>query len=123
MRDSHQNIKLKSNEQNFQEKTEITYITIVIERYLDFEKPNILAKLYLAYLDNILTWDDFCAYSEIIDKLLKIDLECLIKNKTKNNIISAGLLRLTGVGLMNIIRMIRLLKVMVMAVLQYLVLL
>lgn len=102
---------------------ELTYITIVIERYLDFEKPNILAKLYLAYLDNILTWDDFCAYSEIIDKLLKIDLECLIKNKTKNNIISAGLLRLTGVGLMNIIRMIRLLKVMVMAVLQYLVLL
>ena len=74
-------------------------------------------------MDNILTWDDFCAYSEIINKLLKIDLECLIKNKTKNNIISAGLLRLTGVGLMNIIRMIRLLKVMVMAVLQYLVLL
>lgn len=77
-------------------------------------------------MDNILTWDDFCAYSEIIDKLLKIDLECLIKNKTyktKNNIIPAGLLRLTGVGLMNIIRMIRLLKVMVMAVLQYLVLL
>lgn len=59
---------------------ELTYITIVVERYLDFEKPNILAKLYLAYLDNILTWDDFCAYSEIIDKLLKMDLECLIKN-------------------------------------------
>ena len=55
-------------------------------------------------MDNILTWDDFCAYSEIIYKLLKIDLECLIKNKTyktKNNIIPAELLRLTGVGLMN----------------------
>ena len=66
-------------------------------------KPEILAKMYLAYLDKIITWDEFCAYSEITNTLLKIDIMYLIKNETvitKNNIIESELLRLTGNGLM-----------------------
>ena len=82
---------------------ELSYISIVIDRYLDFEKPAILAKLYLAYLDNRISWDEFCTYSEVIDKLLRNDLEYLIDNEsyaTKNNIVSPELLRLAGIGLM-----------------------
>ena len=84
--------------------TELSYITIIVDRYLDFEKPNLLAKLYLAYLDRKLSWDEFCSYSEVIDKLLKCDLMFLINNdkcRTTNNVVPSELLRLTGVGLMN----------------------
>ncbi len=72
--------------------------------YLDFNKPDILAKLYLAYLDDKTSWDEFCAYSEVLDKLLINDLHYLISNQrctTKNNQVSSELLRLVGVGLMN----------------------
>jgi len=82
---------------------ELEYIMIIIDRYLDIDKPEILAKMYLAYLDKIITWDEFCAYSEITNTLLKIDIMYLIKNETvitKNNIIESELLRLTGNGLM-----------------------
>lgn len=82
---------------------ELSYITIMIDRYLDFEKPDILAKLYLAYLDKRISWDEFCIYSEVIDKLLRNDLKYMIDNETyitKNNIVSPELLRLAGIGLM-----------------------
>lgn len=83
---------------------ELTYISIIIDRYLDIKKPVILAKLYLAYLDDFLLWDEFCSYSEIIDKLLFNDLKYLIDNQfftAKNNVFPAELLRLTAVGLMD----------------------
>lgn len=84
--------------------SELSYITILIDRYLDFKKPDILAKSYLAYLDNKISWDEFCAYAEIVDKLLLIDLCYLINNPkvvTKNNIVPPELLRLSGVGFMH----------------------
>lgn len=84
--------------------SELAYITIMIDRYLDFKKPMILAKIYLAYLDNKITWDEFCVYAEIVDKLLLNDLNYLMKNQrctTKNNIVPPELLRLSSVGLMN----------------------
>ncbi len=84
--------------------SELAYITILIDRYLDFKKPDILAKIYLAYLDNKICWDEFCAYSEIVDKLLLNDLSYLVANPTvttKNNIVPPELLRLSAVGFMN----------------------
>lgn len=84
--------------------SELAYITILIDRYLDFKKPDMLAKTYLAYLDNKISWDEFCAYSEIVDKLLLNDLSYLIANQkviTKNNIVPPELLRLSAVGFMN----------------------
>lgn len=83
---------------------ELAYITIVIDRYLDLKKPDMLAKMYLAYLDNKISWDEFCIYAEIIDKLLINDIAYLMKNRkctTKNNVVSPELLRLSSVGLMN----------------------
>jgi len=71
---------------------------------LDLEKPTILSKLYLAYLDKELSWNEFCSYSDIIDMLLLGDMEYLVKQNTyriKNNKISAELLRLNATGLMN----------------------
>lgn len=83
---------------------ELTYISIIIDQYLDFDKPAILAKLYLAYLNEDITWAEFCTYAEIINKLTKIDLEYFFENKsgkTEHEDIPAELLRLVSVGLMS----------------------
>lgn len=83
---------------------ELEYITIIVDRYLDLEKPAILAKLYLAYLDEIVTWDEFCSYSEVINTVLKCDIKYLIDKEeyiVSNNIVAAELLRLSSTGLMS----------------------
>lgn len=83
---------------------ELAYITIIVDSYLDIEKPEFLAKMYLAYLDELITWDEFCAYSEIINTLLRMDIKFMIENETvttKNNEITSELLRLAGSGLMS----------------------
>lgn len=67
---------------------ELAYITIIIDNYLDY----------------LITWDEFCAYSEIINNLLRMDIKFMLDNKTvttKNNEITSELLRLTGNGLMS----------------------
>ena len=82
---------------------ELSYISVIIDSFLDFEKPEILAKLYLAYLDQHISWNEFCAYSEITNSLLRMDIDYLKNNQTvltKNNIITSELLRLTGSGMM-----------------------
>lgn len=83
---------------------ELSYISIIVDRYLDIEKPKLLAKMYLAYLDQSITWNEFCAYSEIINTLLRMDIKFIIENETvttHNNQITSELLRLTGSGLMS----------------------
>lgn len=69
--------------QNYQEKftsnekfrnQELEYILILIDRYISFDKPQMLAKLYLAYLDGKIKWDEFTQYAEVIDRLLPGDI-------------------------------------------------
>lgn len=83
---------------------ELAYIVVIVDRYLDVDKPAILAKFYLAYLDKTVSWNEFCSYSEVINMLLKDDMKYLIQQETytiRNNNIAAELLRLSGTGLMN----------------------
>lgn len=69
--------------QNYREKftsnekfrnQELEYILILIDRYISFDKPQMLAKLYLAYLDGRIKWDEFTQYAEVIDRLLPGDI-------------------------------------------------
>lgn len=53
---------------------ELEYILILIDRYISFDKPQMLAKLYLAYLDGRIKWDEFTQYAEVIDRLLPGDI-------------------------------------------------
>lgn len=53
---------------------ELEYILILIDRYISFDKPQMLAKLYLAYLDSGIKWDEFTQYAEVIDRLLPGDI-------------------------------------------------
>lgn len=82
---------------------ELEYVLCVIDKYLDLEKPSMLAKLYLSYLDKLITWDEFCAYSEVLDHIFRNDIHILKTEpiiKVYNNQVSAELLRLTGAGLL-----------------------
>ena len=64
--------KFNSNEK-FRD-AELEYILILIDRYISFDKPQLLAKLYLAYLDSKIKWDVFTQYAEVIDRLLPGDI-------------------------------------------------
>ena len=83
--------------------SELSYIMVVLDKYIDMGKPEILAKLFLTYLDQVISWSEFCAYAEVLDKILITDLSYLRKSDSytiHNNMFPSELLRLTGVGLM-----------------------
>ena len=39
-------------------KQELEFLLILIERYVGFEKPNMLGKLYVAYIDGTINWNE-----------------------------------------------------------------
>lgn len=91
------NVKQKSRNQ------QLEYILILIDRYIDYKKPEMLAKLYLAHLDERISWNEFTIYAEAIDnflpgdeKLLCIKEAVAINSKMGNS----GYARLTSLGLM-----------------------
>lgn len=81
---------------------ELEYIIIILDRYINFDKAKHLAKLYLAYLDDVISWLDFCKYSETIDRFLPGDLDVLKSRKrfsSSSNIPTDVLQRLVANGL------------------------
>lgn len=83
---------------------ELEYILILIDRYISFDKPRMLAKLYLAYLDGIIIWEEFTMYAEVIDRFLLLDCRTLISEATTFHTLRDGsadiILRLVALGLM-----------------------
>lgn len=95
--------KVKFAEKASFRKQELEYILILIDRYIGFEKPQMLGKIYLAYLDGDLNWDDLTRYAEIVDRFLPGDYAFLASSTTKfityANVGSEALLRLMALGL------------------------
>lgn len=83
---------------------ELSYIMILIDRYISLEKPEMLAKLYLAYLDEIIVWEEFTMYAEVIDRFLLLDCKMLVSESNTyivyRNIGGESVLRLVALGLM-----------------------
>ena len=83
---------------------EMEYLLVLIDRYISYEKPKMLAKLYLAYLDGIIVWEEMTMYSEIIDRFLILDYKTLMSDADRfivhRNIGDEVALRLVGLGLM-----------------------
>ena len=81
---------------------ELEYILILIDRYLHENKPSLLAKLYLSYLDDFITWNDFTKYAEVVDRFLPGDCETLLSAetyKTERDIDTDSIQRLIALGL------------------------
>lgn len=84
---------------------ELTYILVLIDRYLSEGKPRVLAMLYLAFLDGVIDWDEFVAYSEVVDQLLSTDIIAIGKLRGRMKVFPGlkgedSLLRLQAVGVL-----------------------
>lgn len=94
--------KFKSNE--IFRNRELEYILILIDRYISFDKPQMLAKLYLAYLDDKIVWEEFTMYAEVIDRFLLFDCRTLTSGATTFHTLRDSsadiILRLVALGLM-----------------------
>lgn len=93
--------KLQSNKE--QANKEVEYILVLLDRYIQYSKADMLAKLYLAYLRKEISWDAFSVFSEVIDRLLPGDYEVLKKlcgkQPIQNGINGEAFLRLSAIGM------------------------
>ena len=81
---------------------ELEYILILIDRYLHSDKAQNLAKLYLCYLDERISWHDFSKFAEVLDRLMPGDYTELctgIWENVNDTDVSDNLLRLVSLGL------------------------
>ena len=101
--------KRKEYQQKFQSNEkfrnqEIEYLLVLIDRYINYDKPQMLAKLYLAYLDGTIIWEELTMYAEVIDRFLLLDCKFLTSEleayTTYRNIGVEPILRLVALGLM-----------------------
>lgn len=74
---------------------ELEYIILLIERQLEYTKSSLLAKFYLCYLNERISWDSFCVYAGIIDKVLMADINC-VKEIYQNELITSNDIDATG---------------------------
>ena len=70
--------KLQKRKSKFEENLkfrnqELEYCMLPIDRYISSDKAKMLAKLYLSYLDNTISWTEFAEFAEIIDRLFPSD--------------------------------------------------
>ena len=61
---------------------ELEYILVIIDRFIRFDKSKMLARLYLSYLRQLISWDEFIVYSEMIDRFLSADYSFLCSRTT-----------------------------------------
>jgi hypothetical protein len=74
--------KLDSN-QKFAEK-ELGRVLIILNNYIDNEKTVFLARLFRAYIIQQINWEEFCEYSEVINRLFIQDVKILIEIASAN---------------------------------------
>ena len=94
----------KLNSDTRKSKQEIEYILVVLDSYLEYEKPKMLAKLYMAYLEQRIDWTQFSMYAALLKTLLLQDIKLLTSHNFKESPLvcmqmeSAGWLRLLSAG-------------------------
>ena len=91
----------KLNSDTRKSKQEIEYILVVLDNYLEYEKSQMLAKLYIAYLEGTITWAEFAEYASMVKQLIPGDLKLLEeRHMVRKQSQCAELLRLSSLGLM-----------------------
>lgn len=82
---------------------ELEYILTLLDRYISEQKAIYCARLFLAYIYEKIDWNLFCQFSEVLDRLLPGDMECLyesiLKNATRSDMENCALQRLYGQGI------------------------
>ena len=78
------------------------HVLVIIDRYVGYDKPRMLAKLYLAFLQDVIDWERFTIYSEVIDRFLPGDyntLKSASTYKTEKDLYTDSIQRLIALGL------------------------
>ena len=57
--------------------SELERVLLILNNYIDVEKSKILAKLFAAYINEQITWGDFCELTDATDRLFLEDLRIL----------------------------------------------
>lgn len=73
--------KIENNDKKREE--ELGRILLLLNNYIDREKSIMLAKIFKSYVDKKINWNEFCEFSEIINRLFIQDIQILkgIKDK------------------------------------------
>lgn len=56
---------------------ELGRVLLYLNKFIDKEKSEMLSKLYKAHINQIISWDEFCEYSEILDRIYMRDIKIL----------------------------------------------
>lgn len=74
-------LKIESDTKKCEE--ELGRVLLLLNNFIDKEKSIILSKLFKAYVAEKITWNEFCEYSEIINRMFIEDLRILKYIKEK----------------------------------------
>ena len=82
---------------------ELEHVMLLLDRIISERRVQYIAKLYLAFHQGKITWDQFCQCSEVIDRLLPGDAECMdnriLDDSTRSDVNNCSILRLQGLGI------------------------
>ncbi len=95
-------IKAKLNKDKKTSKKELEYILLIIDSFISKDNSAMIAKLYLAYSEQKITWLEFTKYAEAIRRFFPGDYEALKSNwkyDIYENRNSDDIFRLVGLGL------------------------
>lgn len=81
----------------------IEYLLLMLDRFVQLEKSQQLAKLCLSYFKLEINWLSFCQYSEVIERMFPGDIAYLdsvrLSDKDRDDMAQCALQRLQGIGL------------------------
>lgn len=91
----------KLNSDTRKSKQEMEYILVVLDSYLEYEKPQMLARLFIACSQETITWAEFAEYASMVKQLIPGDVKLLEERHiVRKQSQCAELLRLSSLGLM-----------------------
>lgn len=73
-----------------EKKSELERVLLILNNNIDVEKSKYLAKLFTAYLNEEITWDEFCEFSDVTNRLFIEDFRLLKALWSNNSYLSKG---------------------------------
>lgn len=71
--------KKKLNDNSYFAEEELGRVIILLDSNVDIKKSELLAKFYNAYVNENISWDQFCELSDVISRLFISDLSLLFR--------------------------------------------
>ncbi len=95
-------VKSKFTKNDKEQNMQVEYLLTIIDGYVGRDKPEMLAALYIAFLDGLIDWQEFTCCAETIGRFLPGDYEWLESHadyQACEGEVDAAALRLAGLGL------------------------